>query len=140
MKTIQGVSLDIAPGERAIMFMPIPPGTDVERLDVDPPTAAHFRILRADLISVEECQALTGVPGPAVRLELENASDRSCPARMFVDVEIAREAHQRSLEQAAEAWNRQAFALRTAPSEAERARIVAEIMAGRVRRGGGLPS
>jgi|SRR5581483_137831 len=135
MKTIEGASLEICPGERAILYVPIPPDTDVEALDVDPATAARFRIVRADFISRDACHRETGVPGPAVRLEVENVGPAPAPARVFVDVEIARGPEQARLERAAEEWNRQAHDLRAAPDEAARARLVAEILAGRQRRG-----
>jgi hypothetical protein len=131
MNTRSGSSEPVEPGDRAIMYIPIPLGTDVSALDVDPPTASHFRILRADRISREDCFEAIGLPGPAIRLELENVSSYRTIARVFMDLEVSRVEHQVSLERAVENWNRQAHELRAAPTEAQRRLIVAQIMAGR---------
>ena len=50
MKTIDRATLDIDPGETATAYVPIPLSSKVEKVDVDPMTAAHFEVIRADYI------------------------------------------------------------------------------------------
>jgi hypothetical protein len=112
LKTIHGESLEIQPGERAILLVPIPVGTLIEKIEVDPPTAARFKVIRADYMGPSEAFGAAGIRSPAARIELENISGVAQSARVFVNVERPMATVSRELGGIAERYNRFADAVR----------------------------
>jgi hypothetical protein len=112
VKTIQGDSLQIQPGERAILLVPIPLGTMVQKVEVDPPTAARFKVIRADYMGPSEAFGAAGLRTPAVRIELENVTASPQPARVFVNVERQLSIVSRELGGIVERYNRFAHEVR----------------------------
>ena len=112
MTTIDRATLEIQPGEQATVYVPIPFGADVSKVDVDPKTAASFKILRADLIGPSSMLAETGTRSPALRLMLENVSPSPKRARIFVDIDRDVGAVGRELGGVAERFNREVHELR----------------------------
>jgi hypothetical protein len=112
VKTIDRATLEIEPGETATAYVPIPLSSRVEKVDVDPMTAAHFQVVRADYIGERAMLAETGIRSPALRLVLKNASAEKRRARIFVDVAPDLSLMSRSLEGVAERFNREVFAAR----------------------------
>lgn len=56
----------------------------VEQPFIDPPTAAAFRILRIDTLSVGETLVETGHQAKSVRVQVENLSDAPATFRMEI--------------------------------------------------------
>jgi hypothetical protein len=112
MTTIDRATLEIQPGEQATVYVPIPFGAGVSKVDVDLRTAASFKILRADLIGPSSMLAETGTRAPAVRLLIENVSPSPKRARIFVDIDRDVAAVGRELGSVAERFNREVFELR----------------------------
>jgi hypothetical protein len=109
MPTINRKTLEIQPGEQATAYVPLPLGVLVDRVDVDPSTAASFRIVRADYIGPSAMLAETGMRSAAVRVVLENTSTTARAARIFVDFDRSVAVVGRELEGVAETFNRTVF-------------------------------
>jgi hypothetical protein len=112
VKTIDAATLEIEPGETATAYVPLPRFQRVEKVDVDPMTAAHFKVIRADYITERAMLAETGIRAPAIRLVLENNGVEKRRARIFVDTAPDLSMMSRSLEGVAERFNREVFAAR----------------------------
>lgn len=112
MKTIDCKTLEIAPGEKAVAYVPVPFGLQVEKIDVDPQTAARFKIVRADYIGASAMLHEAGLRCPGLRIELENRGAVAAIGRIFVDVERNLRTMGHEMENVAERFNREVYEAR----------------------------
>lgn len=82
-------SKPIAPGDRAVVWALLPRGrVPTGEASVDPPTAAHFTILRIDRLTEGESEVELGRRVEAVRFHVENTSAAPAIFRAQIDVAI----------------------------------------------------